>query len=139
MAYKHNPLTHRTFVHKNPAMKFFCPLCRTQRAMTNKLKLSKMNFAQIVLITGAVMAALYPIMGLKSLFTFFVVWFSFEASARMRFRKEIACPHCGFDASWYKRDVKVARRLVHEFWDQRGEGAAQVAPEQEEAEINPYL
>ena len=37
----------------------------------------------------------------------------------MSYRKEIPCPHCGFDASWYKKDVKIARRLVKEFWDKQ--------------------
>ena len=30
---------------------------------------------------------------------------------------ELPCPHCGFDATWYKRDVKVARRQVLDFWN----------------------
>ena len=33
--------------------------------------------------------------------------------------KQISCPHCGFDATWYKRDVKVARQLVKDFWVQK--------------------
>lgn len=37
----------------------------------------------------------------------------------MNYRKEIPCPHCGFDASWYKKDVKVARRLVAAYWSEK--------------------
>ena len=42
---------------------------------------------------------------------------SMEVYKRLNFRKEIPCPHCGFDASWYKRDVKVARKLVERHWE----------------------
>jgi hypothetical protein len=58
----------------------------------------------------------FPIMGMRSAFVFFVIWFGFEAAVRVLFKQELPCPHCGFDASWYKRDVKIARRKVEEFW-----------------------
>ena len=61
--------------------------------------------------------ALWPIMSGRSLFSFFFYWAGFEGVRRLLFRKEIPCPHCGFDASWYKRDVKMAKQLVHNFWD----------------------
>lgn len=67
----------------------------------------------------AVSACLYPLMELKGIFSFFVVWGAFEAALRVNFRKEVPCPHCGFDASWYKKDVKVARQKVDEFWKTR--------------------
>jgi hypothetical protein len=43
----------------------------------------------------------------------------FELSIRTDFKKQVPCPHCGFDATWYKKDVKVARSVVKEFWDQK--------------------
>ena len=61
----------------------------------------------------------YPFFGLRSLVVFFMVWGAMEFSLRLLFKKEIPCPHCGFDASWYKKDVKVARQKVKEFWDQK--------------------
>ena len=61
----------------------------------------------------------YPFFGLRSLVVFFMVWGAMEFSLRFLFKKEIPCPHCGFDASWYKKDVKVARQKVKEFWDQK--------------------
>jgi hypothetical protein len=74
----------------------------------------------------------------------------FEGIRRMLFSRQVPCPHCGFDASWYKRDVKVARRLVGEFWgDKQSEkdkesGKAPPVPEPtiieaEEAAQNPYF
>jgi len=55
----------------------------------------------------------------RMLFWPVVVWAAFEAIYKIFFRKEIPCPHCGFDATWYKKDVKVSRRLVEEFWESR--------------------
>ncbi len=55
-------------------------------------------------------------MNFKVIYLFFIVWAAYEAVHKMLYRKEIPCPHCGFDATWYKRDVRVARKLVKEFW-----------------------
>jgi hypothetical protein len=64
-------------------------------------------------------ALLFPFMGLKCFFIFFVFWAAFELSVRTDYKKQVPCPHCGFDATWYKKDVKVARQLVKDFWDQK--------------------
>jgi hypothetical protein len=62
---------------------------------------------------------LFPFIGAKCFFIFFVSWGIFELSVRTDYKKQIACPHCGFDATWYKRDVKVARQIVKDFWAQK--------------------
>lgn len=111
------PLEYRTFKHKDPKMEFFCPLCGTKRAFNSTPRLSFKNFCQIALSSLLVGGAFYPVMGIRSFFVFFIFWALFEAAVRMNFRKEIPCPHCGFDASWYKRDVTVAKRKVQDFWD----------------------
>lgn len=110
------PLESRTYKHKDPSMEFFCPLCGSERAFHSTPRLSAKNFAQLSLSTLMAGAALFPVMGPRSFFIFFIFWALFEAGIRMNFRKDIPCPHCGFDASWYKKDIKVARRLVEEFW-----------------------
>lgn len=75
-----------------------------------------MNYLQIILVSGVVTWLLFPLIGEKSLVTVFVVWMAFELINKMLYRKEIPCPYCGFDATWYKRDVKVAHRKVKEYW-----------------------
>lgn len=110
------PLEYRTYKHKNPKMEFFCPLCGTKRAFHSTPRLSVKNYFQLTLSSVLAGAALYPLMGIRSYFVFFIFWALFEAGVRMNFRKEIPCPHCGFDASWYKKDVKIARRIVQQFW-----------------------
>ena len=118
------PLTSRTYRYKKSTMDFFCPLCRTERSFTTSFRLTLMNFIQMSLITIVLTAILFPWLGLKGGFLFFAVWAAFDFGSRVNFRKEIPCPHCGFDASWYKRDVKVARKLVHQFWDSEEPGQA---------------
>lgn len=113
------PIDRRSYRYKNSVNTFFCPLCSTERVYRTRPKLNALNHAQIALLTLISTAALYSVMGLKALFLYFAYWAIFEMSVRVLFRKEVPCPHCGFDASWYKRDVKVARRLVQEFWDQK--------------------
>lgn len=113
------PLENRPYRYKKAAMHFFCPLCRTERVITNGHRLSAMNYIQIVLVTGFITALSFPWAGLKGLFAFFPVWLGFEMVRRALFSREVPCPHCGFDASWYKRDVKVARQRVAEFWAER--------------------
>ena len=119
MSIKFSPLSKRTYKYKNAHMEFFCPLCNTQRAVVTDPHLSPKNFLQIVLLTVAVTASLFPFMGLKGIFSFFIVWTIFEATLRINFRKEVPCPHCGFDASWYKKDVNVARQKVDNFWKEK--------------------
>ncbi|MCF8057648.1 MAG: hypothetical protein K9K67_00015 [Bacteriovoracaceae bacterium] len=114
-----NPLEARTYRFKKHALQFFCPLCRTERCITIGHRLTYLNYMQITLLTALVTASLYSVAGLKTLAVFFPIWLTFEMTRRMLFSKEVPCPHCGFDASWYKRDVKVARKRVAEFWDQK--------------------
>ncbi len=111
------PLELRTFRFKNPAVEFFCPLCRTGRAITVHYKLTVLHCAQIVAVATVFTALLWPLMGARSLFSFFLVWIAFEGTLRLLWRKEVPCPHCGFDASWYKKNVKIARKKVEEFWN----------------------
>ncbi len=113
------PIETRTFRFKQPAVEFFCPLCRTARAITVHYKLTAFHYLQMAVICSTLGLLLWPLVGIKSIFSFFLVWVAFEGTLRLLWRREIPCPHCGFDASWYKTDVKVARRRVEEFWRSR--------------------
>ncbi len=109
----------RVYKYKNKSNVFFCPLCRTERGISISPKLSKRNYLQILLTSIVFGSALFPFMGVKCFFIFFIVWAGFELAVRTDYKKQVACPHCGFDATWYKRDVKVTRQLVKEFWAQK--------------------
>jgi hypothetical protein len=117
-----NPLEARTFRFKKPALQFFCPLCRTERCISTGHRLTTLNFFQIILLTSLLTAVAFPWGGLKTMASIFPIWLLFEMTRRMLFSKEVPCPHCGFDASWYKRDVKVARKRVAEFWEDKEHG-----------------
>jgi len=116
---KLEPLVRRTYRHKRPRLTFFCPLCRSERSMVHNFRLSFLNYLQILFVSSLFIWGLYPWMEFKSFFVFFLVWAIFDWVKRSVYRRELPCPHCGFDASWYKRDVKKARQLVEDFWKEQ--------------------
>ena len=113
------PLVSRVYKYKNQASTFFCPLCRSERGISISPRLTKKNYVQILLTSIVVGSFLFPFIGVKCFFIFFVNLAIFELAVRTDYKKQIACPHCGFDATWYKRDVKVARQIVKDFWVQK--------------------
>lgn len=116
----HHPLSRRIYKHKKPTMRFFCPLCGTERAFNYRPRLTRKNYLQVA-VTGLFLTVLtYPIIKAAAFCSIFFVLGVAEFAVRTLFRKEIPCPHCGFDASWYKRDVKMARKKVKEFWQEKG-------------------
>lgn len=128
------PLEHRPYRMKRPAMRFFCPLCRSERSISTRPRLSGWNYVQIVIASVFFFMALFPFMEWNSFYLGFVIWIGAEAAVRLRFKKEIPCPHCGFDATWYKRDVKVAKKLVSQFWQQQEQQKTENSIKQENEE-----
>jgi rubredoxin len=124
---KHKPLVSRVYKYKNPAKNFYCPLCRTERAMTISPRLTAKNYIQILLTSIVVGSMMFPLMGVKCFFIFFVVWTIFELAVRTDFKKQVPCPHCGFDATSYKKDVRVARQEVKDFWIAKNASSTQVS------------
>ncbi len=116
-----NALEKRTYKYKKSTLEFICPLCGTGRAFTLKPQITLKNYLHMFMITAVLMLITYPLMGIKSAWLFFLVWGVYECVLRMLFRKEVPCPHCGFDASWYQKDVKVARQKVEEFWQMQNQ------------------
>lgn len=106
----------RPYRHKNAVFNFLCPLCGVERQFTKSYKLSREKYIQIVILSGSLTLLFYPVFEFKGLIFFPVCWALFEFWARINYRKDIACPHCGFDAAWYKKDVPYAKQLVHQFW-----------------------
>mgnify|MGYP000150273209 CR=1 FL=1 len=101
---------------KNPKKKFLCALCSAPREMRYSKNLSFKNYLQIIVLSLFLAWCFSPLMGEKSLYLFFIVWLSVELANKLLYRKEIPCPYCGFDATWYRRDVKVANKMVKNFW-----------------------
>jgi predicted RNA-binding Zn-ribbon protein involved in translation (DUF1610 family) len=127
----------RLYRYKKVAMEFFCPLCRTKRIISTGHRLTMLNYVQMGLITVLLSALLWPWAGMRGVLIIFPIWIVFASVRRMLFSRDVPCPHCGFDASWYKRDVKVARRLVDEFWHEKNTPLTEPPLEQNEpASIN---
>jgi hypothetical protein len=119
MKSRSKPLETRVYKYKNKNQVFFCPLCRTERGISISPRLTNKNYLQILLTSVVFGSGLFPFIGVKCFFIFFVVWAVFELAVRTDYKKQVPCPHCGFDATWYKRDVKVARQVVKDFWAQK--------------------
>lgn len=107
---------------KNPKKEFLCALCSAPRQMRYSKNLSRKNYLQIVVTSVLLSWLLFSFVGPKALFSIFFVWTAFEVTNKFLYRKEIPCPYCGFDATWYKRDIKLARKKVEEFWTLKSEG-----------------
>lgn len=113
------PLENRVYKYKNKSRNFFCPLCRTERNVSASPRLTKKNHFQILLSAIVLGSLLYPLFGVEGFVVYFALWGVFELSIRSNFKKQVPCNHCGFDATLYKRDVRVARQKVAEFWAQK--------------------
>ncbi|MBF0205626.1 MAG: hypothetical protein HQK53_01920 [Oligoflexia bacterium] len=109
----------RVFRFKDPVLEFYCPLCRSKRYLMYRSKLSKKNYLQLLILSIILAFGTYPWMGERSFVWPLVVWGGAELVLKIFFRKNIPCPYCGFDATWYKKDVRVAKRLVAEFWKKK--------------------
>lgn len=117
MSNKLHPLqTKRFYKVKNPTKEFLCALCSAPRSMKYNRSLNHKQYLQIVLISVTVSWLFFPVVGAESIFAIFLVWPVFELINKALYRKEIPCPYCGFDATWYRRDVKKANELVKKFW-----------------------
>lgn len=108
--------TQRFYKVKNPKKKFICALCTAPRQLKYTKNLSGINYLQIILVSIALSWIMFPLMGVKSLCLIFPVWMLVEIGNKLLYRKNIPCPYCGFDATWYRRDVKVANKMVKDFW-----------------------
>ncbi|MFI5389895.1 MAG: hypothetical protein ACHQYQ_00935 [Bacteriovoracales bacterium] len=112
---KPTPLEPRPYKLRNPKLEFFCPLCRTERGFIYNSKLSWKNYFQITLIT----LLFFPIFGPRVFVFFLAIAAIMELILRIFLKNEIQCPHCGFDASWYKKDIKTTRKKIQEFWEKK--------------------
>jgi hypothetical protein len=127
----------RFYKVKDPYMKFFCPLCKTPRQMKNSPRMSFKNYMQILLVSTILCMLLFPLMKERVFFIPFVCFGVMEVGKRFSWRNEISCPHCGFDAKWYKKNVKIAKERVLDFWAEKEELKSQLSLDkiEEKAEI----
>ena len=113
-----NPME-RTYHTKKASLRFLCPLCGAQRSLYYQASLKLHHYVHIILISVVAGLVSWPLMGWKGIFPSLFVWACYELGLRSLYRKDILCPHCGFDAAWYKKDVKRARQMVQDFWTQK--------------------
>lgn len=107
----------RFYKVKKPKHKFLCALCSAPRELRYSKHLSLFNYIQLGILTAATLYFLFSYIGVKAGISFFIYWAGFELVNKFLYRKDLSCPYCGFDATWYKRDVKMARKKVELFWE----------------------
>ena len=105
----------RTYLFKNTTQEFFCALCSSPRSLRYNRKLNTKHYLQILVLSMVSIYLLFPLMNFKGLIVIPIIWLTFESIYKLLYRKEISCPFCGFDPTWYRRDVRLARQKVEEF------------------------
>jgi hypothetical protein len=106
---------------KKATKECFCACCRSPRKLRYSRYLSKIHFAQILVITVGFTAATFPWLSWKGAMALPIIWGVFESVHKSLYRKDLMCPFCGFDPKWYKKDVKLARQKVEDFLKQNPE------------------
>ena len=119
----------RPYKVKNAVLEFLCPLCGVERGVSVHYKLTRKNHFQIGIISIVLGLISVSFLNWGVILFYPTVLVSFEFVRRSVYRKEIPCPHCGFDAVWYKKDVPRTRELVHEFWQEKSDEANQITNE----------
>lgn len=99
----------------------FCALCRSPRVLRYSRRLQKRHYLQIMTLGLVLIAATFQWFTWKGAFALPLIWAIFESTQKSLYRKDLKCPYCGFDPTWYKKDVNLARRKVEEFLKQNPE------------------
>jgi len=79
------------------------------------------HYFQILTLGFVFTAATYFLFAWNGIAALPIIWIIFESTHKSLYRKDLKCPFCGFDPTWYKKDVKLARRKVEEFLKQNPE------------------
>jgi hypothetical protein len=108
-------------MRKKESTECYCALCRSPRTLRYARLMKRRHYIQILVLTLGLSAALYPWFEWKGAMALPLIWAIFESFHKSLYRKELRCPFCGFDPTWYKKDVKLARRKVEEFLKQNPE------------------
>ena len=114
--------SHQAFKKKtNDNVECFCALCRSPRVIRYSRRLTKRHYLQILVLGLGFTAATSSWFSWKGAFALPLIWAIFESLHKSLYRKDLKCPYCGFDPTWYKKDVTLARRKVEEFLKQNPE------------------
>ncbi len=116
--------------NKNEKTECFCALCRSPRVIRYSRRLMVRHYFQILTIAFVFTAATYSWLDVKGVYSLPLIWIMFEGIHKSLYRKDLKCPYCGFDPTWYKKDVKLARRKVEEFLKQNPESPIMVRSRQ---------
>ena len=112
--------------NQNEKTECFCALCRSPRVIRYSRRLMVRHYFQILTIGFVFTLATHSWLNWNGAFALPIIWITFESIHKTLYRKDLKCPYCGFDPTWYKKDVKLARRKVEEFLKQNPESPIMV-------------
>jgi hypothetical protein len=112
--------------NQNEKTECFCALCRSPRVIRYSRRLMVRHYFQILTIAFVFTVATHSWWAWNGVFALPIIWIMFESIHKTLYRKDLKCPYCGFDPTWYKKDVKLARRKVEEFLKQNPESPIMV-------------
>ena len=114
--------SNQTFTpNKNEKTECFCALCRSPRTIRYSRRLLVRHYLQIMTLGFVFTVATHSWFAWNGIFALPLIWAIFECTHKALYRKDLKCPYCGFDPTWYKKDVKLARLRVEEFLKQNPE------------------
>ena len=93
----------------------FCAHCRSPRKLRYSRRLQSRHYTQIFVLAFCFTAATYPWLDWKGIGSLPIIWATFDSIYKSLYRKDLKCPFCGFDPTWYKKDVKISRKQVQDF------------------------
>lgn len=117
--------TFKKSLWKNPATNkwtYFCPLCKSERALPHGPNPSTPRaFAQVGITTAFFILVTFHWFGWKGAVAFVPFWLIYETLFRTRVRAKLHCDQCGFDPFLAIQDVKRAKAEVETHWRKKFE------------------
>jgi hypothetical protein len=102
-----------TIVDRNASKKFvFCALCGIKRQFLGHRSLTKKMWFEVLSIGSLLSVLLFPLLEFKGLISLGLVAMIYDFANMSVYRKEVRCPHCGFDPIWYRKNWRLAKTMI---------------------------
>jgi hypothetical protein len=111
----------------------YCALCRSPRRVRYSRNLKAQHYGQILVLTIVLTACTFPWLQFKGFVALPLIWAIFESIHKSLYRRDLKCQYCGFDPTWYKKEIRLARQQVEDFLKQNPESPILKRLEREES------
>ena len=112
------PSVKSTIINRHAHKKYvFCALCGIKREFAGHRFLTKKMWARVLAIGSFLSLLTYPLLGWNCLLSLVMVAIMYEFTNMSIYRKEVKCPHCGFDPIWYRKNWRLAKTMIQKTVD----------------------